>query len=138
MGWLINGLGYVWSGISSLWNITTSSVVACVVGIVAVIKTDTNMCIKASVILLTLISALAATYFIGVGYTSSCTHIVTLATIALITWIFTPILIGLSRLSTVALPFATLLTLGYQEQACTFFNSVMRSKVYYTIRTIEN
>ncbi len=130
----------------------TSSVAACMVGAIAIIKTDTNMFVKALCILLTFISTLVATYFISVAYASSCVKIVTaisfenvpffanivaLIAISTITLVFTPILIGLSRLSTIALPCATLLVLGYQEQAYTFYNSVMSSERNHGIQAIE-
>lgn len=137
------------NSIKSLRNVATSSIAACVDSATAVIKTDTNLFVKVLFILLMFISTMVATYFICVVYTTACTQIVTAVSyedipffanivafvvIASFTLVFGPILIGLSRLSTIILPFATLLALGYEKEAYTCFKSVMGLEQNHGIR----
>lgn len=153
MNWVATAFGYVWNFGSAVVNTVTSSVTAGIAGIIAVIKTDINMFIKALCILVMFVSSLTVTYGVLTIYLSSCNQILIIVSskdtpylayplalfiTGLITYVCQPILSGFSKFSTIALPCATLLVLGYQEQAYAFYNAVMRFSGQYPAQAINS
>lgn len=153
MAFLATWCNGIWDIGSSFTKAVTSSLAACVVGTVAVIKTDTNAFVKVLCILITFISALATNYSILKAYLSSADHIVkaisandtpvlanivAIIALVLITWVSLPVIAVFTKLSTIVLPCATLLILGYKDESYAFYNSVMSFNQNSPIQAISS